>query len=222
MVRALEGKVAVVAGGSRGGGRGIALALGDAGATVYVCGRTARGGAPPADGAPGTVDDSADEVSARGGLGVAAHVDLARAEDVAALFQRVMAERGRLDLLASAVWGANEQWDAAQWRKPFWEQSDSWGPAMVGPRAYFLAAREAARIMVAQKRGLIVLVTDGLRADGTRPFIGELGWDLAHACIDRMATVMSGALAPHGVAVIGVMPGFMRTERVLMHLQNVE
>src|ERR1700679_2912436 len=96
----LGGKVAVVAGASRGAGRGIALALGECGATVYVTARTVRGGAVPADGAPGTIEETAGEVNARRGRGIPVAVDFTRESDVAALFERVEREAGRLDILA--------------------------------------------------------------------------------------------------------------------------
>ncbi len=102
----------MVAGASRGAGRGIALALGAAGATVYVTGRTRRGGAPPPDGAPGTIEDSAEEVSARGGHGIAVACDHTRAAAVAALVERVRRDHGGLDLLVNAVWGGNERYGA--------------------------------------------------------------------------------------------------------------
>ena len=103
MVKPLQGKVAVVTGASRGAGRGIALSLGEAGAVVYVTGRSVRGG-PTSDGMPGTVDDTADEVRRRGGEGVAVRCDHAVEEDVAALFARVQKESGRLDILVNNAW----------------------------------------------------------------------------------------------------------------------
>ncbi len=225
MTRSLAGTVAVVTGSSRGAGRGIALALGDAGATVYVTGRTGRGGAAPPDGASGTVEDVADEVSARGGRAVAVHIDLTDAGQVAALFERVERAHGRVDVLANAVWGGNEAVEPDAWGRPFWQQplADEWRRTMgAGVYAYLLASGEAARRMVEKRRGLIVHVTDGLTADGTRPYMGQIFWDLAHLCIDRMAAAMGQELKEHGVAVLALMPGFMRTERVLMHMTSDE
>src|SRR3954454_6518146 len=117
----LRGKVAVVTGASRGAGRAIALELAAAGATVYVTGRSSRG-TPQAEGLAGTVEDTADDVTARGGLGVAARGDHTEPEQVAALFARVRAEQGRLDLLVNNAWGGYEHHDGAGFVAPFWAQ----------------------------------------------------------------------------------------------------
>lgn len=235
----LDQRVAIVAGASRGAGRGIALALGDAGATVYVTGRTTRAGPAPFDGAPGTVEDTADEVTARGGVGIAAATDMTDEVAVAGLFERVRSEQGRLDVLANAVWGAAdgartlEEWQAA-WGRPFWEQPASqWRDMMAaGPCAYWLAAREAARLMSERSGGLIVGVTDGIIVpEGeTPPPPTESGgytgngvlWDLAHIAINRMLYTMSVEAKKQKVAVITLMPGFMRTERVVALLKTEE
>src|SRR5687768_1364585 len=123
----LQGTVAVVTGASRGAGRGIALALGEAKATVYVVGRTTRGGTPPKDGAPGTIEDTAEVVTARGGQGIAVRADCTIDADVESLFTRVSKEQGKLDVLANAVWGAADVPQSMDdflesWSKPFWEQ----------------------------------------------------------------------------------------------------
>jgi NAD(P)-dependent dehydrogenase (short-subunit alcohol dehydrogenase family) len=156
----LKGRVAVVAGASRGAGKGIALALGDAGATVYVVGRTAAGGPRPADNAPGTVDETAAEVTARGGVGVAAPADCTDDQQVAALFDRIAKDHGRVDVLANAVWGAADSnvsmddW-MVSWSKPFWEQpTAAWRLMMdAGPQAYCLMSTHAIRNMVKHGRG---------------------------------------------------------------------
>ncbi len=126
-MKPLEDKVAVVAGASRGAGRGIALALGEAGATVYVAGRTVRGGTQPSDGAPGTIEDTAEELTARGGCGIAVRADCTQLADVAALIDRVQNEQGKLDVLANAVWGGADAFSSVEdwresWKRPFWEQ----------------------------------------------------------------------------------------------------
>jgi NAD(P)-dependent dehydrogenase (short-subunit alcohol dehydrogenase family) len=226
----LKGGVAVVAGASRGAGRGIARALGEAGATVYVVGRTVRGGPKPPDGAPGTIEETAEEVTARGGVGIPQRADCTVEAEVAALFERVDREQGRLDVLANAVWGAAdvypsmEEWQAA-WGHPFWEQPLSqWhGQMTAGAFAYFLTSYHAARRLAAAGKGLIVGVTDGL-VDGSPAdeYQGQLIWDLAHHCINRMMKGMAVEAQPHGIAVVTLMPGFMQTERVLMNLKTEE
>ena len=221
----LRGRTAVVTGASRGAGRGIALALGSAGATVYVAARSTRGGPPPADGAPGTVDDTADEVTARGGRGIAVRCDATDAIQVQALFDRVAAGSGGPDLLVNAVWGGNERYDVSgdvhrlagvPFDAPFWEHDTArWNEMMMaGVWASLLASRAAAPLMVARRRGLIVHVTDGI----SPRYRGNLYWDLSHEAINRMAFAMAEELRPHGVACVAVTPGFMRTERVLRHL----
>jgi NAD(P)-dependent dehydrogenase (short-subunit alcohol dehydrogenase family) len=234
-MRRLEGRVAVVAGGSRGAGRGIAVALGEAGATVYVLGRTTRAGPAPGDGAPGTIEETAAEVSARGGTGVAVRADCTVVEEVAAAFERVAAERGRLDVLANAVWGAADAMKTledftAAWSRSYWEQPvESWrGMMTAGPYAYWLTGWHATRLMKSTGGGLIVGVTDGVFAVDGEPASdaagsgGQLLWDLAHGCINRLQQGMAAEAAAHGIAVVTLMPGFMRTERVLMHVKTEE
>ena len=230
-MKPLEGKVAVVAGSSRGAGRGIALALGDAGAIVYVTGRTARAGPKPADGAPGTIDETAEEVTARGGKGIPVRVDYTVEAEVAALFERVKREHGKLDVLATAVWGGADAFASADawmsaWGKPFWDQpSRQWQCMMTaGAFAYFIAGYYAARMMAAAGKGLIVGVTDGIVGEAKTPEYGggQLVWDLAHASINRLMQDMAIEGKPHHIAVITLMPGFMQTERVLMHMKTEE
>jgi NAD(P)-dependent dehydrogenase (short-subunit alcohol dehydrogenase family) len=214
-MKPLEGKVAIVAGSSRGAGRGIALALGDSGATVYVAARTSRAGPAPADKAPGTIEDTAAEVTARGGKGIAVRADLSGGKQVAALFQKVGKGHGHLDLMANSVWTANCM---PVWSTKFWDLSaDLWRDATGGISACWLTSVHAARLMAGKRGGLIVHVTDNLHPDPS-VWRGQILHDMGHECINRFVKGMSRDGKNAKIAVVGLNPGFMRTERVLMHM----
>jgi NAD(P)-dependent dehydrogenase (short-subunit alcohol dehydrogenase family) len=209
--------VAVVGGASRGGGRGIALALGDAGATVYVAARTARRGPKPPDGAPGSIEETADEVCRRGGIGIPVRVDLGDEEQVAALFRRVEAEQGRLDLFANSAWGA---YCMEVWSKPFWELGpEIWRQTLNTISSYWLGASHAAAMMAKQGRGLIVFVTDNYPDDSSK-YRGQVLHDLGHESINRLILGMAKDARKSGVTIAGVNSGFMQTERVLMSMKT--
>jgi NAD(P)-dependent dehydrogenase (short-subunit alcohol dehydrogenase family) len=218
-VKKLTGKVAIIAGGSRGAGRGIALALGDAGATVYVAARTSRGGPKPSDGAPGTVEDTAEEVTARGGRGIAIRADLSDANQVAALFQRVEEEQGRLDILANSAWAPNCM---AFWGKRFWNLSlDVWRETMGTVSVCWLSSVHAIRLMAKARCGLIIHVTDNIGwTSEPSPYRGQVLHDLGHECLNRLVMGMSQETKKLKIAVVGLNPGFMRTERVLMYMTS--
>ncbi len=208
----LRGKVALVSGASRGIGRGIALVLGSAGATVYVTGRS-RDGKSTED-MPGSVDQTARDVTAAGGQGIAVPCDHTRDREVESLFSRIEKEqRGRLDLLVNNVWGGYEQYDFERFSLPFWEQPLShWeGMFQAGLRAHLTASRLAAPIMIAQKGGLIISTVAWDRG----LYLGNLFYDLAKAATVRMAWGMAFELRAHGVAALALAPGFVRTERVM-------
>lgn len=215
----LEGKIAIVGGASRGGGRGIALALGEAGATVYVAARTARGGPQPPDGAPGSVEDTAEEVRRRGGIGIPVRCDLGDEEQVAALFDRVAKEHGRLDVLANSAWGPHCM---EIWSTPFWElDAKYWRELQSTVASYWLSASHAARIMARQGSGLIAFVTDNYPDDPSKNR-GQILHDLGHESINRLVARMATPARKRGIAVVGVNSGFMQTERVLMHMKTEE
>lgn len=219
----LAGQVAVVTGASRGAGRGIALELGAAGATVYVTGRSTRD-APAAgydgilalsklDRMPGSIDDTADALTRLGGRGIAHRCDHTQDEQVRALFERVQAEQGRLDLLVNNAWGGHETFDGV-FQRPFWEQPPAHWDSMMdrGVRCHLLAARRAAPLLVRQRRGLVIATTYW---DHDRYLAGNLYYDLAKASITRLAFGIAQELRPHGVASLALSPGWMRTELVL-------
>jgi NAD(P)-dependent dehydrogenase (short-subunit alcohol dehydrogenase family) len=211
----LKGKVTVVAGSSRGAGRGIALALGETGATVYVAARTSRKGPRPADNAPGTIEDTAEQVTARGGTGIPIRADLSDEKEVAALFQRIKKEHGRLDVMANSVWGPN---CVAEWPKKFWDLSPGlWRDTIDTISACWLTSVHAARLMAEKGGGFIVHVTDNLYPDPSASR-GQILHDLGHECINRLVMGMSRDGKKSNISVVGLNPGFMRTERVLMHM----
>jgi NAD(P)-dependent dehydrogenase (short-subunit alcohol dehydrogenase family) len=206
--------VSLVTGASRGAGRGIALELGSAGATVYVSGRSVDG-RPTTDAVPGTIDQTASEVTARGGRGIAVRCDHSVDADVESLFNRVRQDHGRLDVLVNNVWGGYEDAACRPLRMvPFWEQSlDQWDRMFTsGVRAHLVASHLAVPLMLPQRRGLIVSTTANL---DVLPYIRNIFYDLAKNAVTRLTWAMAQELREQGIAVLAVAPGFMRTERVV-------
>lgn len=207
----LKDKVAVVTGASRGAGRGIALVLGEAGATVYITGRSVRGSTT--ENLPGSIDETADAVTKRGGKGIPVRCDHTVDADVEALFQSVHREQGRLDLLVNNVWGGYEHYDVEGFGAPFWKLPLKYWNGMfeAGVRAHFIASRFAVPLMLSQRKGLIINTT----AWDRDLYLGNLFYDVAKAAINRMAYGMSIELRPYCIAALALAPGFMRTERVM-------
>jgi NAD(P)-dependent dehydrogenase (short-subunit alcohol dehydrogenase family) len=208
----LAGKVAVVTGASRGMGKGIALALAEQGATVYVTGRTVTPNSYPL---PGTVGETAAEVDLRGGRGIAVQVDHANDEQVAALFAQVKREQGRLDILVNNAIAipAELTQPGSFWEKPIsnWEMID------VGLRSNFVAAWHAARIMVPQKSGLIIAISGYVGVTYTYNVI----FGTCKTATDRMARDMAIELKPHNIASLSLWQGFTYTERARENLKTV-
>lgn len=219
----LRGKVAVVTGASRGAGRGIACVLGECGATVYVSGRSVRG-QPTTDNTPGTIDETAEQVTARGGPGIPVRCDHAVAEQVEALFDRVRKERGRLDILVNNAWGGYEQYRVGEFDSLFWKQpfEKRWqGMFVAGLRAHLLASHYAVRLMLEQPRGLLVS-TIALVGEKYSEQMPNLFYYVSKHAIMRMIYALSRELRKHKIAVIALAPGFMRTERVLQYFKTDE
>lgn len=211
----LKSRVAIVTGSSRGAGRGIALVLGEEGATVYVTGRSTRGGLTN-EKLPGTsIEDTAELVSARGGMGIPVRCDHTMDADVEALFEQVRHQQGRLDLLVNNAWGGYENYETADFDAPFWEQPIwRWDRMFkAGVRAHYASSRLAAPIMMAQRHGLIVNTTFWDRGE----YLGNLPYDLAKTAINRMAHAMALELRPYRVSALALSPGWMRTEAVMAH-----
>jgi NAD(P)-dependent dehydrogenase (short-subunit alcohol dehydrogenase family) len=215
-MKKLEGKVAVVAGATRGAGRGIARALGEQGATVYCTGRSVRGNLS-AYGRPETIEETAELVTGIGGEGIAVRVDHTVDAEVRALFERVRTERGRLDILVNDVWGGDP---LIEWGKPFWEidLEQGFGLMRQAVFSHLITAKHAAPLMVPKRRGLIVEVTDG----DTLTYRGTLFYDLVKSTVIRLAYIMAEELRKHRIAAIAVTPGFLRSEMMLAHFGVTE
>jgi NAD(P)-dependent dehydrogenase (short-subunit alcohol dehydrogenase family) len=223
--------IAVVTGGSRGAGRGIAVELGAAGATVYVTGRSTRTAAADTYGKflaqgtlaamPGTIDDTADEVTAAGGRGIAVRVDHTDPPQVRDLFARVERDSGRLDVLVNNAWGGHETLTGQYLNAPFWEQTlDHWTSMFDhGVRNHVIACQAVAPLLVRQKRGLIITTT---YRDRDRYVKGNMFYDLAKATMSRLAFAVAEELRPHGVTSLAVSPGWMRTELILAAFKTDE
>lgn len=209
----LAGQVAVVTGATRGAGLGIARVLGEEAATVYVTGRSVRG-APTVPEYPGSIEDAADDVSARGGHGIPIRCDHTDEQSVIDLFELVRAGHGRLDVLVCNAWAGympypeHNDWFA----QPFWEQSmDRWdGMFTGGLRAHLLTARYALPLMLPARRGLVVFTTFTMG----RKYLGNVFYDVAKNGICRAAEVLAGELEEHEIAVLALTPGWVLTERM--------
>lgn len=205
-----QNRVVVVTGASRGAGKGIALALGATGATVYVTGRSMHEGDAPL---PGTVFATADEVTRRGGKGIAVVVDHANDAEVKALFERVMQEQGRLDILVNNACAIP---DGLVDQGGFWEKSlDLLDIMDVGMRSHYVASYYAAPIMVAQREGLIVHTSSA----GGRCYMHGPAYGGGKAAVDKFANDMAVDLKPYNVACVSIWMGLLRTERTLQVIE---
>jgi NAD(P)-dependent dehydrogenase (short-subunit alcohol dehydrogenase family) len=183
---ALAGKVALVAGGTRGGGRGIAVELGAAGATVYVTGRSSASGRAGMD-RPETIEETAAQVTEAGGTGISVRTDHSDPGQVQALADRIAAEQdGRLDILVNSVWGGDP---LADWEHPLWEQDLDNGLRLLrqAVETHVITSRFALPLMVARRRGLVVEVTDG----NTARYRGSFFYDLAKSAVIRLAVAQA-------------------------------
>jgi NAD(P)-dependent dehydrogenase (short-subunit alcohol dehydrogenase family) len=207
----LAGRVALVTGSSRGIGKGIALVLAEQGATVYVTGRTVT---PGTYYLPGTVGETAEECNRRGGKGIAVAVDHGDDEQVAALFQQVHREQGRLDLLVNNAFQLSDDLIVA---KPFWEKPlSNWEMVDVGVRSNFVAAWHAAKIMAPQKSGLIAAISGYVGVTYTYGVV----FGTAKSAVDRMARDMAIELKPHNVASISLWQNLTFGEKALYNLER--
>ncbi len=204
-------KVAIVTGASRGAGRGIAATLGEAGATVYVTGRSVKGQATT-ENLSGTIEETAEIVTARGGIGIPVRCDHTVDSDVEALFALIQNEQGRIDLLVNNAWGGYEHHDYRKFSAPLYEQPlRHWdGMFTAGVRSALIASRLGALQMLPRRQGLIVNIT----AWDRDKFLVNVFYDVAKNAINRMTYGIARELRPHNVTTLALAPGFMRTERV--------
>jgi NAD(P)-dependent dehydrogenase (short-subunit alcohol dehydrogenase family) len=213
MAKPLEGKVALVAGATRGAGRGTAVALGEAGATVYCTGRTTQEGGSEYE-RPETIKETAELVSAAGGFGVAVAVDHLEAGQVAALVQRIEAESGRLDVLVNDIWGGELLFE---WNKPVWEHDLEKGLRILrlAIDTHLITSHFALPLLIRKPGGLVVEMTDGTREYNAKRYRVSAFYDLAKTAVLRLAFTQGEELAPHGCTAVALTPGWMRSEIML-------
>lgn len=215
-MKPLTGKIAVVAGATRGAGRGIACMLGEAGATVYCTGRSVRG-KPATGNRTETIEETAEMVTARGGKGLFAQVDHTKEEQVAAFFEQVKQEHGYIDILVNDVWGGDA---LCEWGKPFWELTMQNGMLLYerAVQSHIITSRYAVPLMLPRKNGLILEITDG---NGFF-YRGNLFYDLIKTMVIRLAFNMSQELHDHHITSLALTPGFLRSEEMLEHFGVTE
>ena len=210
----LKGKIALVTGASRGVGKGVALGLGEAGATVYITGRTES--EEHISGWPGTLQQTVEEVEDLGARCIPIHCDHRSDEQVVSVFQQIIQEQGWLDILVNNVWGGYEaMFENGQytWPLPFWQQPVWRWDAMfqAGVRAHYVASIHAARLMTAQRSGLIVNISFW----AGQKYMGNTAYGVAKAADDKMAVDMAHELREYNVAAVSIYPGLVRTEGVM-------
>jgi NAD(P)-dependent dehydrogenase (short-subunit alcohol dehydrogenase family) len=209
----LDGKVALVAGATRGAGRGIAVALGEAGATVYATGRSVRGQRSEVD-RPETIEETAEQVDAAGGRGIAVQVDHLDPAQVRALVERIAAEQGRLDVLVNDIWGAEHlfEWDAA-----VWEHDLDRGLRLLrlAIDTHLITSHHALPLLLERPGGLLVEMTDGTAEYNATRYRVSTFYDLAKAAVIRMAWAQAQELGPRGATAIALTPGWLRSEGML-------
>lgn len=206
----LQGKIALVAGATRGAGRGIAIALGEAGATVYCTGRSTR--KRPAPGRPETIEETAEMVTTAGGHGIAVRVDHTEPAEVRKLITGIKRRHKGLDILVNDIWGGDA---LTEWGKPFWKTNLENGLGMLkqAVHSHIITAHHAAPLMLGRRGAIIFEITDG----DAFYYRGNLFYDLVKISVMRLAFAMARELRKREIVSVALTPGFLRSEAVLEH-----
>jgi len=217
--KALTGRIVVVAGATRGAGRGIAAGFGELGATVLCTGRTSRTNALRSDYArPETIEETAELVTSLGGIGVAVPVDHLDPDQVERLAARIRAEHGHIDVLVNDIWGGEElKGPPSQWNTPIWEHdlADGLRILRLGIDTHVITSHYLLPLLVDQPGGLVVEVTDGTREYNDANYRISVYYDLVKSSVNRLAYSQGHELHGHGATAVAVTPGWLRSEMML-------
>lgn len=223
---ALRGRVAVVAGATRGAGRGIAAALGEAGGTVYCSGRSSRTRVLQSDyDRPETIEETAELVTSLGGLGIASVTDHLDPEQVARLADRIRGEHGHVDILVNDIWGAEQlKGGPPDWNKPIWEVDLEKGlrTLRLAIETHVITSHALLPLMVNRPGGLVVEVTDGTADYNASRYRISVFYDLAKVAVNRLAFSQGHELAPYGATAVALTPGWLRSELMLEAFEATE
>jgi NAD(P)-dependent dehydrogenase (short-subunit alcohol dehydrogenase family) len=213
MTADLDGRVALVAGATRGAGRGIAAGLGEAGATVYCTGRTTREQRSEYD-RPETIEETAEQVNEAGGTGIAVQVDHLEPDQVAALVERIGREQGRLDVLVNDIWGGEKLFE---FDKPVWEHDLTNGLRLVrlALETHLITSHHALPLLIRNPGGLVVEMTDGTAEYNATHYRVNAFYDLVKNAVVRLAFAQSKDLEPHDATAVALTPGYLRSEMML-------
>lgn len=224
--QALQGRIAVVTGATRGAGRGIAAALGEAGATVVCTGRSSRINPIPSDyQRPETIEETADIVEKLGGRGIAIAVDHLLPSSVEQLASRLAADFGTIDILVNNIWGAELlKGGPAEWNTPIWRHDLEKGLRILklGVETHLVTSKFLLPLLISKPGGLLVEVTDGPRDYNASTYRISVYYDLAKVAVDRLSFSQGHELAPLGCTAVSVSPGWLRSEMMLENYRVTE